>query len=368
MNALIDINDDVLNVRFGDDAFDAALLIADADSAFGSGAIRFIKYFLDDGVSWNSRTLATIRSLDEVALRHGASPDYSSIPSGAAKIIALAQRSAADAAKPAAPPFDLLTAFGEAALHSLKSAKETGVFIMASLGSFKRLFLGKAQYQRADLVGFIKAAGPQALPIVGLVNILLGVILAFMGAVQLQQFGAEIYVANLVALGLTREIAPMMTAIVLAGRTGAAYAAQLGTMQVNEEIDALKTFGFSPMDFLVLPRMAALAIMTPLLVLYADAIGIAGGYLIGMSLLDIGAVEYVVQTQNAIDLTDIALGVFKGSIFGVLVAITGCMQGMRSGRSASAVGDAATSAVVTGIVAIIVATAFFAVVTNIVGI
>ena len=184
----------------------------------------------------------------------------------------------------------------------------------------------------------------------------------------MQQFGAEIYVANLVALGQTREIAPMMTAIVMAGRTGAAYAAQLGTMQVNEEIDALKTFGFSPMDFLVLPRMLALAVMFPLLVLYADALGIFGGYLVGVGMLDLGTTEYIEQTRDAIDMGDIMLGVVKGGVFGILVAVTGCMQGMASGRSASAVGDATTQAVVKGIIAIIAMTAVFSVLTNMLGI
>ena len=207
-----------------------------------------------------------------------------------------------------------------------------------------------------------------ALPIVGIINVLLGVILAFMGAVQLQQFGAQIYVADLVALGQTREIAPMMTGIVMAGRTGAAYAAQLGTMQVNEEIDALKTFGFSPMDFLVLPRMLALAIMFPLLVLYADALGIFGGYLIGVGVLELSTMEYIEQTRHAIGISDIALGIFKGGVFGILVAVTGCMHGMQSGRSASAVGDATTKAVVSGIIAIVFMTVVFAMLTNLLGI
>jgi phospholipid/cholesterol/gamma-HCH transport system permease protein len=234
--------------------------------------------------------------------------------------------------------------------------------------SFGRLFRGRAIFQRSDLSSLIQDSGPNALVIVGIINLLMGVILAFMGAVQLRQFGASIYVADLVALGQTREIAPMMTAIIIAGRTGAAYAAQLGTMQVNEEIDSLKTFGFNPMDFLVLPRMIALAIMMPFLILYADVAGMFGGYLIGLGMLDLTHTAYVHQTQNAIDLADIALGVVKGTIFGVLVAIMGCMRGMQSGRSASAVGDAATSAVVSGIIAIIVATAVFSVLTNALGI
>jgi phospholipid/cholesterol/gamma-HCH transport system permease protein len=160
----------------------------------------------------------------------------------------------------------------------------------------------------------------------------------------------------------------MMTAIVMAGRTGAAYAAQLGTMQVNEEIDALNTFGFLPMDFLVLPRMLALSIMFPVLVLYADALGIFGGYLVGVGMLGLGAVEYIEQTRQAIDLGDVGLGLVKGSVFGVLIAIMGCMHGMQSGRSASAVGEATTKAVVSGIVVVIVMTAVFSVVSSILGI
>jgi phospholipid/cholesterol/gamma-HCH transport system permease protein len=261
-----------------------------------------------------------------------------------------------------------LTTIGESAIATARSFGEGNLFLGESLQALGRFFRGTARFMRSDVTEFIQATGPQALPIVGIINVLLGMILGLMGAVQLQQFGAEIYVANLVALGQTREIAPMMTAIVMAGRTGAAYAAQLGTMQVNEEIDALKTFGFSPMDFLVLPRMLALAVMFPLLVLYADALGIFGGYLVGVGMLDLGTTEYIEQTRNAIDMGDIMLGVVKGSVFGVLVAVTGCMQGMHSGRSAAAVGEATTLAVVKGIIAIIAMTAVFSVLTNVLGV
>ena len=204
----------------------------------------------------------------------------------------------------------------------------------------------------------------EAFGIVGLISFLIGLILAFMGAVQLQMFGAEIYVADLVSLGMAREMAPMMTGIIMAGRTGAAYAAQLGTMTVNEEIDSLRTLGFSPMDFLVLPRILALALMFPILVLYADALGILGGWVVGWGVLGLGTGEYIEQTRSAVTMSDITLGLVKGSLFGALVALTGCMKGMQSGRSASAVGDAATQAVVTGIIAIIVSTAIFAVLTS----
>ncbi|MEE9157221.1 MAG: ABC transporter permease, partial [Gammaproteobacteria bacterium] len=165
-----------------------------------------------------------------------------------------------------------------------------------------------------------------------------------------------------------REMGAMMTGIIMAGRTGAAFAAQLGTMMVNEEIDALKTMGISPIEFLVLPRMLSLMLMLPLLVLYSDVLGILGGAFVSTTILDISALEYFEQTKHAISIKDFAGGLFKGAVYGTLVAIAGCLRGMQSGRSAAAVGDAATSAVVTGIVWIVVASAITTVIYNILGI
>jgi phospholipid/cholesterol/gamma-HCH transport system permease protein len=201
-----------------------------------------------------------------------------------------------------------------------------------------------------------------------LISALVGLILAFVGAVQLLMFGAQIYVANLVGIAIVRVMGPIMTGIIMAGRTGAAFAAELGTMQVNEEIDALRTLGISPMEFLVLPRMLALALMMPLLCLYADLIGILGGLLVGMGMLDLDPVVYFNQTREAVSLKHFWIGLFHSVIFGVLVALAGCLRGMQCGRSASAVGHAATSAVVTGIVSIIVATAIITFICNILGI
>ncbi len=316
--------------------------------------------------SWDSRILVAIASALKLAETHGLEMDLQGLPDGIRRLLRMSR---------AVPPrgerrsshktTDMLVLIGLSAIQVRQSLGEANAFFGQSLMSLWRFVRGKARFLRSDILEFIQATGPQALPIVGIINILLGMILGFMGAIQLQQFGAQIYVANLVALGQTREIAPMMTAIIMAGRTGAAFAAQLGTMQVNEEIDALKTCGFSPMDFLVLPRMLAMSFMFPVLVLYADALGIFGGYLVGVGILDLSTVEYIEQTRKAIDMGDIALGVFKGAVFGILVAITGCMHGMQSGRSASAVGNAATNAVVSGIISIIVMTAVFAVFTNI---
>jgi phospholipid/cholesterol/gamma-HCH transport system permease protein len=220
--------------------------------------------------------------------------------------------------------------------------------------SFARLLTGRASFRRIELLGFLQSAGPEALPIVTLIGLLVGAVLAFVGAVQLQMFGAEIYVANLVGLGSVREMGAMMTAIIMAGRTGSAYAAQLGTMQVNDEIDALKTFGVSVIDFLVLPRTLALLIMLPLLTLWANLMGILGGMLVGVLVLDIGLLEYLIQTQESMGLGDLSVGLVKSFIFAFVIALSGCMRGLQSGRNSSAVGQATTSAMVTAILLIVI--------------
>jgi phospholipid/cholesterol/gamma-HCH transport system permease protein len=198
--------------------------------------------------------------------------------------------------------------------------------------------------------------------------VLVGLILAFVGAVQLSLFGAQIYIANLVSLGMTREMGGLMTAIIMSGRTGAAYAAQLGTMRVNEEIDALKTMNLQPMAFLVLPRMLALIVIMPLLCLYADLMGIVGGALVSINIFDVSVAEYVDRTIHAVKMKDFVIGFVKCAVFGVLIALSGCMRGMQCGRSASAVGDAATSAVVTSIVFIVVADSIMTIICNRLGI
>jgi phospholipid/cholesterol/gamma-HCH transport system permease protein len=241
-------------------------------------------------------------------------------------------------------------------------------FIGASTMAMVRFFLGKAQFRRSDLGLIIQDCGAQALPIVSLISLLVGLILAFVGAVQLKLFGAQIYVADMVGIAMVREMGAMMTGIIMAGRTGAAFAAQLGTMQVNEEIDALTTMGISPMEFLVLPRMLALILMMPLLCLYANLMGMLGGVIVGIGMLDIAPMQYFVETRASVNLANINIGLFKSVVYGVLIALAGCLRGMQCGRSAQAVGDAATSAVVTSIVFIIVSDGLMAVICNALGI
>ncbi|MBF0232207.1 MAG: ABC transporter permease [Desulfamplus sp.] len=214
----------------------------------------------------------------------------------------------------------------------------------------------------------IRECSIDALPIVSLISCLVGLILAFVGAVQLVMFGAQIYVASLVGIAMIRVMGAVMAGVIMAGRTGAAFAAQLGTMEVNEEIDALKTLGISPVEFLVMPRVLALSIMMPLLCLYADLMGILGGLIVGVFMLDLNVIEYYNMTRDSVSLNSFWIGIFQSFVFGILVALSGCLRGMQCKRSASAVGEAATSAVVTGIVSIVIATAVITVLCNVIGI
>jgi phospholipid/cholesterol/gamma-HCH transport system permease protein len=241
-------------------------------------------------------------------------------------------------------------------------------FVGDAFLSLLRLFAGKARFRRSDFLLVLQDCGARSLPIVALINLLVGLILAFVGAIELRRFGAQIYVADLVGIGMLRDVAPIMTGIIVSGRTGASFAAQLGTMEANEEIDALRTAGIPPMDFLVLPRLLALSLMMPLLCLYADLLAIGGGLVVGASMLDISPIQYLLETKRAIHLNDLFLGLFMSAVFGVLVALAGCMRGVSSGRSASAVGEATTSAVVTSIVSIVVATAIITAIAYVVGI
>jgi phospholipid/cholesterol/gamma-HCH transport system permease protein len=234
--------------------------------------------------------------------------------------------------------------------------------------AFGKLVRGKARFRRVDLVEVIQECGANAVGIVTLISFLVGVILAFMGAVQLSQFGASIYVADLVCIGMTREMGAIMTAIIMSGRTGAAFAAKLGTMKVTQEIDALTTMGISPMEFLVLPRVIALVLMMPLLCLYADFLGMIGGLFVGVGMLGLSARSYMQETISTLTLTNLFGGLFKATFYGLLIAIAGCLRGFRCGNSSSAVGDAATQAVVMSIVMGVVACGLFAVVFNIIGI
>lgn len=319
--------------------------------------------------AWDSTLLPFLLKCIALCSQRQLTCDLSSLPQGIQRLLHLAtavpERSGARRASVAEP---LLARIGKSVQDNLVAAKELVAFLGQVTLAFFRLLRGRARFRRTDFFLIMQECGAQALPIVSLISFLVGLILAFVGAVQLRQFGAQIYVADLVGIAMAREMGAMMTGIVMAGRTGAAFAAQLGTMMVNEEIDALTTTGLPPMEFLVLPRMLALMLMVPLLCLYADLLGIVGGMLIGVGMLDLGVVQYFNETQKALTLTTFALGLIKAAVFGAVVALAGCLRGMQSGRSAAAVGEAATSAVVTGIIWIIVTDAILTVVYEVLGV
>ncbi len=211
-----------------------------------------------------------------------------------------------------------------------------------------------------DVLFYIKRAGVEGLPIVGLISLLLGLIIAFMSSLQLKQFGATIYVASLMAIGMIRELAPIMTAILVAGRSGSAFASEIGTMKINEEVDALTIMGFDPVRFLAIPKVLACVIVVPLLTLYADFFGLLGGLLVGVLGLDLTVFSYLVETQRNISLSDLVISLIKAAVFAILIAGIGCQRGFQVRGGAQAVGAATTSAVVAGIFLIIVTDSAFA--------
>lgn len=332
------------------------------------GKIQGLTFNTTDLTKWDSRMLVTLVNVIQTANAKSIPVHEEGLPAGIRNLLQLTRK------KVLTPPQNRTNNAGFFTFIGLQS----GLFVkqvlqhLAFTGkiflSYMRFYSGQARFLKRDLSYFLFDCGPKALPIVTLIAFLVGFTLAFIGAVQLQMFGADIFVANLVGLTMVREMGPMMAAIIMAGRTGAAFAAQLGTMQVNEEIDALQTMGLNPFDFLVLPRMTALVIMMPMLAVWADLVGILGGFFIGVFSLDISPNLYFQQTVKAIHLNHFMVGIIKSFFFGYIIAFCGCLKGMSCGRSADAVGKSTTSAVVSSIVFIVIADALFTFFFNLIGI
>jgi phospholipid/cholesterol/gamma-HCH transport system permease protein len=337
------------------------------DELPGAGVLYFSVRQL---ASWDSSLAIFVYQVMQLAGSSGLQCDRSGLPAGVCALLDLAAGGeAVDLPGPSpATAGGLLARIGGGALQRLGWSRDALAFLGGSARAAARMLRGRARWRWVDLGYFLYDCGPGALGIVSLIAFLVGVILAFVGALQLQTFGVQIYVANLVGIGMARDMGAMMTGIILAGRTGAAYAAQLGTMQVNEEIDALRTFGIDPLEFLVLPRLFALVAMLPLLCCYADLLGILGGGVVCVSLFDITPLQYLEQTRQAVPLHHFAGGLIKATVYGVVVALAGCHRGLACGRSAAAVGEATTAAVVTAIVWIVVWCALLTVVFNLIGV
>ena len=251
---------------------------------------------------------------------------------------------------------------GDATLQHISDLKYAISFIGSITLSFVHVCLHPRSLRRDDTILYMQRVGVDGLPIVALISFLMGLIMAFMSSVQLEQFGANIYVASLVSLAMTRELGPIMTAIIVAGRSGSAFAAEIGTMKISEEVDALFTMGFNPVLFLVIPKLVAAVIMVPILTLFSDLFAIIGGLLVGISMLDLTANAYIDQTIKTLKLFDVFWGILKSGVFGVLITWIGCLRGFQVRGGAASVGQATTSAVVSSIFLIILSDSVFSVI------
>jgi len=304
---------------------------------------------------WDTGLIIALLAVHREAVNQNIELDGTGLQDGARRLLNLAFAVAErEGARRHAKRKRFFERVGDSVIEVTEGGKDLLTFTGELVLSFGRFARGTATYLRSDLLQYIQEAGAQAFAIVSVISFLIGMIFAFVGVMQLNMFGAGIYTADLVAVAMVREMAPIMTAIIMAGRTGAAYAAQIGTMKVNEEIDALETLGMQPIDFLVMPRVIALVLMMPLLTMYGSLMGILGGMMVGVVMLDISLVQYVAQTQSAVGLDSLFGGLFKSIVYGSLVALAGCQQGMACGNSALAVGQSTTKAVVMGIVLIVV--------------
>ncbi|MGO8802732.1 ABC transporter permease [Candidatus Binatus sp.] len=318
---------------------------------------------------WDSGLLTFLLGVSEICHKRNLPADWSPLPEGVRGLMQLAEAvPEKTGARHEAAHSSFIEQLGREAISYARAFDEFLGFFGEVTLAFARLAVGRARFRRVDLMIVIQDCGANAFGIVTLVTFLVGVILAFEGAVQLQQFGATIFVADLVGIAMSRDMGAMMAAIIMAGRTGAAFAAQLGSMKVTQEIDALTTMGISPLEFLVLPRVTALFLMIPLLCVFADCMGVAGGAFVSVTMLHTSLRSYLIETKHAVTLTMFFGGLFKAAVYGIIIAVAGCLRGFQCGNSSSAVGDAATQAVVTGIVYVIVACGIFAFVFNVLGI
>jgi phospholipid/cholesterol/gamma-HCH transport system permease protein len=316
---------------------------------------------------WDSSLLLFLFDVQQRCRAAGVECDLRALPDRTRDL--LSQLSAShETSVPAERSRNFLAVVGHATVELFGKSGGLFQFVGECVIGAVRVFKHPRKFRWRDCLEEMQQCGAMALPIVSLISFLVGVTLAYTGALVLRQYGGDIYVADLIGLATVREMGAMMTAVILAGRTGAAFAATLGNMKANEEIDALETLGISPVDFLVLPRLVALFLMMPLLALYANALGILGGMAVSFGVLSISPTAYWIETGTIVGIGDVSVGVIKAMSFGLIVGLSGCLRGLQAERSAAGVGRAATSAVVTAILLIIVADAVFAVLFNVIGI
>jgi len=331
--------------------------------------IKRVVFEVGDEFKWDSGFISFLLQLVKECKPKNIGVSRESLPKGSEKLLSMVLKNSAEV--PAPPKIEkesFLAGLGGRAVEINAEVISLLDFLGQLAAAFGRLLRGKAYFRRNEFVFIIQRSGIGALGLVSLISVLVGVILAFVGAIQLQLFGAQIYIADIVGIAMVRVMGAVMTGVIMSGRTGASFAAELGIMQTNEEIDALRTLGVSPVEFLVLPRVLALVMMMPLLTLYADLMGIAGGFLVSSGMLNINPVEYLQHTKSAVKLSNLWVGLVHGIVFGVIIAVAGCLRGINCERSAGGVGEATTSAVVTAITSIVIATAIITFVCQILGV
>jgi phospholipid/cholesterol/gamma-HCH transport system permease protein len=317
---------------------------------------------------WDTGLIAFLWDAKRAAVTAGLAVDSATLPDSARKLLGLLPDQLAEPRPAPRRRFQPLNWIGGGTIGLLTELGTLCTLLTATLQGGVLALLGRARIRGVDLLANIRDAGPSALIIVSVVNFLIGAILAFVGAVQLRKFAADVYVANLVGLAVVREMAAVMTAIVMAGRTGGAYAARIATMQGNEEIDALQVIGIPISDYILLPAVMALVFTMPFLYLYGCLVGMLGGFVVSIAMLNITGPGYLYQTLGAVPFNQFVFGFLKSVAFALLIGVTSCRIGLKAGRSAADVGVAATRAVVAGIVGVIAMDAVFAVIADVAGI
>lgn len=321
-----------------------------------------------EGQPYASLPAAELFGLAKQIQAAGLTLDLSRLPKNIRNMLTLALKVENRPPKDAVSQSGLLERIGKKSFIIYEQVKSALRFMHETNLSLLRFFSGRAIWRRKDFWFIFGDCSYKAVGIIALVSFLVGLILAFVGALQLRTFGAGIYVASMVALGMTRIMAAIMVGIIMAGRTGSSYAATLGTMQVNEEIDALKTLGIKISDYLVTPRLVSLVVTIPFLTLLADALGILGGAVVGVSFLDLSSSSYFDYSIKALSLKNILVGLMHSVVYGIIISLCGCYEGLNAGRDADSVGKATTGAVVTALVWMIVATGVLTVILEEMGI
>jgi len=324
--------------------------------------IKKICFKAENLKNWDSSLVLLVYEIKRICSESNIKCDISGLPQNLQDLIALAFAVDRKPTHNDGEDLSEVEKIGKATLDTWQKIKKVLNFTGAVGRGIGRALTFRSVMRRIDFFGALEDCGPKAVGIVCLISFLVGLILAFVGAVQLQTFGAQIYVASLVTIGMCRIMGAVMVGIIMAGRTGSSYAASIGTMQVNEELDALQTMGLSRIDFLVLPRLFALLIAMPLLTMIADFFGMIGGAFIGVFMMDLPYQEYWKYAFNSFHLNNFLVGVFHGLCFGIIIALCGCYSGLTCGRNADSVGKATTQSVVCAIVWMIVVTGIITVI------